>query len=116
MNGFWLDLNRFLCSDPAQVLLQGIQRNPAEIKALTAAQDGRQHPLRIGGGQHEHHLWWWFLQRFQECVEGGGGEHVAFVHHIHLPTGLDRRKARAFDQLTDVVDTRIGGGIDLDHV
>jgi hypothetical protein len=95
---------------------QGLQGDPAEIEALAAAQDGGQHPLGICGGQHEHHPRRRFLQGLEQGVEGGGGEHVALVHHVDLPAGLDRGEARPFDQLPDVVDAGVGGGVDLDHI
>ena len=116
MQGLSGDLDLFLRGDPAQMLLQSIEGNAAEIKALAAAQDGGQHPLGVGGGQHEHHSRRRLLQRFEQGVERGRGEHVALVHHVHLPAGLHRRKAGAFDQLADVVDAGIGSGIDLDHI
>ena len=41
---------------------------------------------------------------------------MALIHHVHLPAGLNRCKSRPFDQLTDVVDAGIGGGINFDHI
>ena len=116
MQGSGTDLDAFFAGNPAEVTLQGPHRNAPEIKALATAQDCGQHPLGIGGGQHKHHMGWWFLQGFKEGVEGCGGEHVAFVHHIHLPAGLHRRKAGAFDQVADVVYAGVGGGVDFDHI
>ena len=116
VQGFGGDADLFLLGDPAQVPLQGLQRNAAEVEALAAAQDGGQHPLGVGGGQHEHHPRRRLLQGFEQGVEGGGGEHVALVHHIHLPAGLHGCEAGALDQLADVVDTGVGGGVDLDHI
>ena len=112
----WGDLDGFLLGNPAQVLFQGLQRDAAEIKALAAAQDRGEHPLGIGGGQHKHHPRWWLLEGFEQGVEGRGGEHVAFIHHIDLPARLHRCKARALNQIADVVDTGVGGGIDLDDI
>ena len=83
---------------------------------MAAAQNRRQHPLGIGGGEHEYHPRWRFFQGFEQGVEGCRREHVALVDHIHLPAGLNRGEARALDQFADVVDTGVGGGIDLDHV
>ena len=97
VNCFRLDVDRFLFGDPSQMLVEGIERNASEIKALATAEDRRQHPLRVGGGQYEDHLWWRFLQGFQQGVEGCSGEHVALVHHIYLPAGLHRCEAGAFD-------------------
>ena len=116
MNGFRLDLDRFLLSDPAQMRLEGIEGDPPEIKTLAAAEDRGQHPLRVCCRQDEHHLWRRLLQGLEQSVERCGGQHVALVHHIHLPAGLHWGEARAFDQLPDVVNAGVGGGIDLDHI
>ena len=93
MQGFWGDLNLLLCGNPTQVLLEGIERDPAEIEALAAAEDRGQHPLRIRGRQHEHHPRWRLLEGFEQGIEGRRGEHVAFIHHVDLPAGLHRGEA-----------------------
>ena len=116
LQSFGGDADRFLRRDPGEVLFQGLQGDAAEIKALAARKDRGQHPLGIGGGQHEHHPRWGLLQGLEQGVERCSREHVALVHHIDLPAGLHRREAGALDQLADVVDTGVGGGIDLDHV
>ena len=116
VQGLGCDRDRLLLGDPGQMALQGLQRDPPEVEALTAAEDRRQHPLGVGGGQHEHHPRRRLLQGFQQGVEGCGGEHVALVHHIHLPARLHRREAGALDQLADVVHAGVGGGVDLDHI
>ena len=97
VDGFGLDGDGFLFGDPSQMLFQRIEGNPSKIEPLAAAKDGREHPLWIGGGKHEHHLWGWFFQRLEQGVEGCRGKHVAFIHHIHLPAGLNRCKARPLD-------------------
>ena len=116
MQGFWRDADLLLLSDPAEVLFEGLQGDAAEIEALTAAQDRGEYPLGVGGGQYKHHPRRWLLQGFEQGVEGGGREHVALVHHIHLPAGLHRSEAGALDQLADVVDAGVGGGVDLDYI
>ena len=116
MQCFRLDGNRFLFGNPAQVLFKRIQGNPPEVESLAAAEDGGKHPLGIGGRQHEHHLRRGFLQGLEQRIERCGGEHVAFIHHIHLPARLHRREPGAFDQVADVVDAGVGGRVDFDHV
>ena len=93
MQGFGGDLDRLLLSDPAQVLLEGIQGNAPVVEALTTAQDRGQNPLRVGGGQHKDHPRRRLLQGFEQGVEGRGREHVALVHHVDLPAGLNRGEA-----------------------
>ena len=107
MHGIHLDFNGFLFGDPAEMGLQGVQGNPAKIEALASAENRRQHPLWVRRGQHKHHLWRWLFQRFQQRVECRGGEHVALIHHIHLPAGLHWCEAGALNQFADVVDTGV---------
>ncbi len=116
MQGIGGDVDRLLFGDPTQVLLQRLERDAAKVEALATAQNRGQHPLRVGGGEHEHHPWRRLLEGLEQGVEGGGREHVALVDHVDLPAGLNGGKARAFDQLTDVVHPGVGGGVDLDHI
>ena len=116
MHRFGGDVDLLLLSNPAQVLFERLQGDAAEIKALAATQDRWQHPLGIGGGQHKHHPRWRLLEGFEQGIERRGGEHVAFIHHIDLPARLHRCKARALDQVADVVDPGVGGGIDFDDI
>ena len=116
VQGFWGDADLLLVGDPNQVLLQGLQGDAPEIEALAATQDRGQNPLGIGGGQHKHHPRRRLFQGFEQGVERSGREHVALVNHIHLPAGLNGRKPGALDQFADVVDARVGGGVDLDHI
>ena len=116
MQGFGSNADLLFGGDVAQVAFEGVEGDAAEIKPLAAAQDRRQHPLGIGGGEHENHPRWRLLQGFEQGVEGGRREHVALVDHVHLPARLHRRKAGALDQFADVVDPGVRGGIDLDDV
>ena len=116
IEGFGGYSDAFLSGDPAQVALKVCEGNAAEVKALAAAQDGGQHPLGVGGGQHKHHPRWRFFQGFEQGIEGRRREHVALVDHVDLPAGLHRRKAGALDQLADVVDAGVGGGVNFDDI
>ena len=116
MQRLWLDRNRLLVGNPGQVLVQSLQWNAPEIKALAAAEDRRQHPLWIGRGQHENHLRWWLLQRLEQRIESSCGEHVALINHVHLPARLDGCESRAFNKIPNIIDTCVGGGIDLDYI
>ena len=116
MQRLWLDRNRLLFGNPGQVLIQRLEWNAPEVKALAAAQDRGQDPLGIGCGQHEHHLWRWFFQGFEQRIKRCCGEHVALIHHVHLPARLHRGESGAFDEIANVVDTGVGRGIDLDHI
>ena len=116
MQGLRGNADALLGGDPGQVPFQRFEWDAAKIKPLAAAQDCGQHPLGIGGGQHKHHPRWRFFEGLEQGVEGGGREHVALVDHVDLPAGLHRCKAGAFDQLSDVVDAGVGGGVNLDHI
>jgi hypothetical protein len=49
-------------------------------------------------------------------VEGGLREHVHFVDDVDLVAGDGRLVARRLDDLADVVDAGMRGGVHLDHV
>ncbi len=53
---------------------------------------------------------------FQERVERALREHVNFVNDEDLVARQDRPVARVLDDLTDVVDAGVGGGVHLDDV
>ena len=110
------DGDLLLFGDPAQVLFEGLQGDAPKVKALAAAQDGRQDPLGIGGGQHEHHPRRWLLEGLEQGIEGRGREHVALVDHIDLPARLHRGKAGAFNQFADVVDAGVRSRVDFDDI
>ena len=56
------------------------------------------------------------FQRLQQAVEGGLREHVHFVDDIDLGARHHRAVARAFDDLANIVDAGVRGGVHLDHV
>ena len=91
-------------------------REPMEIKALTARYDRRRKLLRFGRGEDEQHVRGRLLERFQERVERRGREHVHLVDDEHAVFQLERRELRLLDQRTNVVDAVVRCRVDLDHV
>ena len=74
-----------------------------KIEDLASAQDGGEDFMFFGGSQDEDSIGGWFFQGLQECVEGGGTEHVYLIYDIDfIFTGL-RSKAYLFYEGTDVV-------------
>ena len=58
--------------------------NPAQIKALAAAEDGRQDLVRLGRREEEFHMWRRLFQRLEQGVEGLFRQHVHFVDDVDL--------------------------------
>ena len=98
--------------DPADVRLQLLGRQEVELEVLGPAPDGRADLLRIGRGQHEHHVGRRLLERLQQRGLRGPGEHVDLVEDVHL-VAAGRRVRRPLDQLPDVVDAVVAGGVQL---
>ena len=88
----------------------------AEIKPLAAGQDGGRDLLRLGGGQDEHHVGGRLLQRFEQGVEGGVGQHVHFVDDIHLVLAELRRVIHLFQQVADFLHAAVAGRVHLKHI
>ena len=75
-----------------------------------------QHLLRLGRGEDELHVRRRLLQRLQQGVEGVLGEHVHFVDDVHLEPRAGRAELGVGDDVADVVDAGVAGGVDLDDV
>ena len=92
--------------------LQRIGGQQFEVQVLGAAADRRRHLVRLGRAEHEHHVGGWFLEGLQQGVLGARREHVHLVEHVHL--GPARRAERhPADELANVVDLVVGGGVQL---
>ena len=58
----------------------------------------------------------WFLHNLEQCVEGAVREHVDLIDDIDLVPAVGRGVNRLIPQRADVVDSGVGGGVDLDHI
>ena len=88
-----------------------------ELEDLRARLDRRRHLLDLGRRHHEDHVRRRFFDRLQQRVEGLGREPVDFVDDEDLVAIADRRDAEAGDDdVADLVDLRVGRGVDLEDV
>ena len=114
--GIVIDVDILGFCDLRQVGYRGIQADSAEIEALTAADNRLQEIFRVCRGQHELRMGWWFFQRLEERISRGAGDLVGFVDDVELRLQLGRGVLHALTKITNVIDTAIAGGIDLNHV
>ena len=91
-------------------------RYTVEVETLAAGQDGGRKFMDFRRRQHELDVLRRLFQRLQERVERAGGKHVDFVDDVDAVFAADRREVRLVADLTDVVDTVVRGGVDLDDV
>jgi len=96
-----------------EVLLHGWRGHGAQVELQAAAEHRHRHLLRVGGGEHELEVGRRLFQRFEHGVEGVPGEHVHFVDHEHLEAPLHRLIDRLLQQRLHLIDTAIGGGVEL---
>jgi hypothetical protein len=69
-----------------------------ELEVLGAAADGRQHLLRVGGGQHEQHVLGRLLERLQQRV-GRAAARACGPRRGCTPSCGPASRRRAFDQV-----------------
>ena len=88
-----------------------------ELEHLRPRLDGRRHFLELRRGHHEDDMRRRLLDRLEERIEGLGRETVDFVDDENLVAVADRRDAQAGDDdVANLVDLCVGGGVDLEHV
>src|SRR5690606_25718286 len=90
--------------------------NPVKVVYLATRQYGGQHLVFFCRGQNENGIWRRLLQRFQECIESRTGEHVNFIDNIDLESAVLGRIAHLVDQVADVVDGVVGGGVQFEDI
>ncbi len=98
-----VNLDFFLQHEFLEPFHDGIDRNPFEIIALAAGNDGGQNFEGLSGGKDEEHFFRRFLQRFKQGVERVFGKHVHFVDDIDFPRRLAGRVKQLALKLADVV-------------
>ena len=88
-----------------------------ELEDLRARLDGRRHLLELGRRHHEDDVRRRLFDRLEERVEGLRRQPVDFVDDENLVAVADRRDAEAGDDdVADLVDLGVGGGVDFEHV
>ena len=88
----------------------------AEVEALAAGKDRRQHLLRVGGGEEELHVLRRLFKGLEQRVKRRCGEHVDFVDDEDFEL---RRRRHVFDrlaQLADLLDAVVACAVNFQHV
>ncbi len=111
-----LGLDPLELADARQVGLDQRGVDAPQIEALAARQDGDGDLADLGGREDELHVRRRFLQRLQQAVEGLVRQHVDLVDDVDLVAGRHRRVAHLLDDVANVVDAGVGGGVHLDDV
>ncbi|SHW80470.1 Uncharacterised protein [Mycobacteroides abscessus subsp. abscessus] len=111
-----VDADVLLGADLLQQAAHGLRRQQPERVVMGTRPDGRQHLLRLGGGEHEDQVLRRLLDDLEQRVETGVGHHVRFVDDEDAVPRLRRRVERAVPELTGVVDTTVAGGVEFDDV
>ena len=102
--------------DELQMIRDQVRRNAVQIEALAAAQNCRQHLLRLGRREDEFHVRGRLLERLEQRVERRRGEHVHLVDDVDLELPFARRVANVVAQLAHLLDAVVARAVDLEHV
>ena len=103
----------FLGGDVGEVGHGVLHADALEVVDLAAGQDGGQDFVLLGSGEDEDGVVGRLLQRLEEGVEGGGGQHVHLVDDVDLVFAYLGRDAYLLHQLADVVHGVVGCGVQL---
>ena len=79
-----VDRHLLLAANVVEMFGDEVDRDAPQIVALAARQDGRQHLLRLGGGEQELHVRRRLLERLEQGVERRRTEHVHLVDDVDL--------------------------------
>jgi hypothetical protein len=99
--------------EPAGDLLFAVA---AKDELLAAADHGERDLLRVGRAKHEDDVRRRLLERLQQRVECGLGEHVSLVDDVDLERPQRRREVHLLSEVANLVDPAIRRRVDLDQV
>ena len=99
-----------------QSLRNRLNRNPAEIIPLAAGKNRNRYLMHLSSRQNENHIGGGLFQRLQQRIKRTDGEHMHLVNDIDLKSALRRRIGHLIHNLTNIVHTVVGGGINLNHI
>ncbi len=85
--------------------------NPFQLITLATGKDGHRHLVQFCGGKHEVNMFRRLFKGFEKCIKGLGGEHMHLIDDNNLEARVGGHEAYIFLQLTDFLDTTIGGTI-----
>ena len=83
---------------------------------LTTRANRLRNVFRLGGRHHEDDVRRRLLQRLQQRIEGSLSDLVRFIKDINLVAVASRRVAGRIAQFANLIDSAIGGRVNLDHV
>ena len=112
-----VQLDAFGGSNRLELVGDLLDANRLELEDLRPRLDCRRDLFELGRRHHEDDVRRRLLNRLEERVERLLREPVHFVDDEDLEAVPDRSDAQAGnDDLADLVDLRVGGGVDLEHV
>ena len=92
------------------------RRDPMEIKPLATRLDGEHDLVDLGGRKNKNDMRGRLFQDLEQCVEGLRGEHVHLVDDVNLVAALVGRALHLVDNVTDIFNFTVRGGVHLKHV
>ena len=87
-----------------------------EVETLAAREHSGQHFMYIGCSHDKDGIVRWLLQSFKQGIEGFGSEHVGFVKDVDFVFASGGGHHDFVTQVTDTINTTIGGGVNFDDV
>ena len=69
--------------------------------------------MLFGGGQDKNGVFGWFFKRLEKSIEGRRRKHVDLVDDVDFMTAQLRSDAHLIDEIADVVNGIIRGGVEL---
>ena len=111
-----IEVNAFLGGNILQVLGDGLGGDGPQVEALAARYDGGEDLIRFGGGENELYVLRRLLECFEQGIEGGRSKHVHLVNIVDFEFTLCRGELNVFADISDVIDTIVGGSVNFDNI
>ena len=109
-------MDRLLAADVLEPVDNLVRLDAAEVEALAARDDRREHLVALGRCEDELHIGRRLLQRLEERIPRRRGEHVAFIDDEDLVLRGGGLELHRLDDGTHILHLVVGSAIQLHHV
>ena len=110
-------VDAFVVEDDGEVPAELLDGQERELEVLGARADGRQHLLRVGGGEHEHDVRGRLLERLQQRVRRRRVSMCTSSTMYTLRFAVaPRPRLTLWHEVAHVVDAVVRRGVELDEV
>ncbi len=114
-SGFFGEAHPLILSDMHQMLRDDFSRDGAQVKTLTARENGGENLMRLCRCEDELRVRWGLFQCLEQSIEGFLRQHMNLIDVDDAKLSTSGGKLHAITEVADIINTAVGSTIDFEY-